>query len=117
MLLFESDDLKNARAAAGAFENMLCFHKYTYLERGIEVFRVLKSLVEDSSQPLVKIFALLHETHVVTHEILGTRWRHIENHSISFLHADTVKSFSLFHFVEFNSATWEEKEILEEFDF
>lgn len=83
------------------------FHEYTYLECRLEVFGVLKGLIEDSCQPLVKIPALLHETHVVTLEILRTRRQQKENQSISFLHADP----------EFNSATWERKKILEKFHF
>lgn len=50
-----------------------CFHENTYLECRTEVFGVLKGLIEDSCQPLVKISALFHETHVVTHKILDTR--------------------------------------------
>lgn len=52
---------------------MLFFHEHTYLECRIEVFGVLKGLIEDSCEPLVKISALLHETHVVTLKILSTR--------------------------------------------
>lgn len=40
----------------------------------MEVFGVLEGQIEDSSQPLIKILALLHKTIIVPHKILETRW-------------------------------------------
>lgn len=49
------------------------FHEYTNLECRIKIFGVMKGLIEDSSQSLVKISALLHETLIMAHKILGIR--------------------------------------------
>lgn len=46
----------------------------TYLKGGMEVFGVLEGQIEDGSQPLIKIFALLHKTIVVPDKILDPRW-------------------------------------------
>lgn len=44
-----------------------------YLKGRIQVFGVVKGQIEDSPQPLVKIFVLLHKTPVMTHKILGKK--------------------------------------------
>lgn len=56
----------------GIFEGVKV--QQTYLKGWLKVFGVLEGQIEDSSQPLVKISVLLHETPVVTHKTLDTRW-------------------------------------------
>lgn len=44
--------------------------EYIYLKCWSQAFGMLKGQIEDSPQPLVKIFVLLYKTSVLTHKIL-----------------------------------------------